>query len=187
MGGVGGGESKQIVIVRNVVNIAMAGINLSAVILVLIMWLYLSVTFSGFPYRSQNSRDSLRKVSRLLLVWSVGRIIWGFAMLFVYMHDVDLLRPAGSGWSPLILFLLLVLCEITPIIVLMDYSFMTIFDFADSALREMSSLATGQHVLASDARSGSQKSDHGGDEEVPVLGNGSLSESTEPLLGQNAL
>jgi len=88
----------------------------------------------------------------------------------------------------MILFLLLVLCEISPIIVLMDDAFMTIFEFADSATREMSSLATGQHVLMTDGDDdrGSPRSDQAGDEAVPVLRTDeSFRESTEPLLGQS--
>ena len=109
---VGGGKSKQVVVVRNIVNVAMAGINLSAVFLVFLLYLYLSVSFSGFPYRSQSSKESLRKISHVMAFWSVSRIIWGISMLVIYIRDVDLLRPAGSGRSPMILFLLLVLCEV---------------------------------------------------------------------------
>lgn len=186
---VGGRESKQVIVVRNVVSVAMAGINLSSVFLVFLLYIYLSVTFSGFPYRSQSTRESLRKVTRLMAFWSISRIIWGVSQLIVYIHDVDLLRPTQAGWSPIVLFLLLVLCEIAPITVLMEYSFMTIFEFAETATREMTSLATGGHVLTSDevdSQRDSQKTGRGGDEEVPALGgNRSLMESTEPLLGRN--
>ena len=183
---VGGGESEQVVVVRNVVNVAMAGINLSAVFLVFLLYLYLSVSFSGFPYRSRSSKESLRKISNVMAFWSVGRIIWGVSMLIIWIHDVDLLRPAGSSWwSPLILFLLFVLCEISPIVVLMDYSFVTIFEFADSATRELSSLATGRHVLTGDQdERDSQPSSRPNDDEMPVPpNNASYCESMEPLLG----
>ena len=190
---VGGRESKQVVVMRNVVNVAMAGINLSAVLLVFLLYLYLSVSFSGFPYRSQSSKEGLRKISRLMAFWSVSRIIWGASQLIAYIHDVDLLRPEQASWSPIIFFLLLVLCEIVPIIVLMDYSFMTIYEFADGATREMSALATGQHNLGPTTGPtdrdveewDSQRSDQGRDDEYPPLGGAeSFCESTEPLLGQ---
>ena len=113
--------------------------------------------------------------------WSVTRIVWGVSALILYIHDVDLLRPSQAGWSPIILFLLLVFCEIGPIIVLMDYSFMTMVGFANEATREMTSLATGQHVLDG-------VNNQGNDEEVPAFGdnNESFHESTsEPLLGRD--
>lgn len=187
---VGGGESKQVVVLRNVVNVAMAGITLSAVFLVFVFYVYLSVVFSGFPYRSQNAKESLRKISNVLAIWSVTRFIWGVSMLVIYIRDVDLLRPAGSGWSPIVFFLLLVLCEIVPINVLMDYSFMTIFEFADSATREMTSLAAGQHVLPTEGLGNKVNDSEGGthveeDEEVapPPLGESFVESTTEPLLG----
>lgn len=58
-------------------------------------------------------------------------------MLIIYMRDVDLLRPSEGGWAPLIFLLLLIVCEIVPIVVLMDYSFMTIFEFDRTTTREM--------------------------------------------------
>lgn len=66
-------------------------------------------------------------------------------MLMAWTHDIDLLTSQG-GWSPIILFFLLLLCEIVPIIALMDYN-RIIFDFERGATRAMSSLATGHHVL----------------------------------------
>ena len=114
--------------------------------------------------------------------WSVGRIVWGVAMLFIYRHDVDLLRPTGSGWSPIVLFLLLVLCEIAPIIVLMDYSFMTIFNFAEQATQQLSSLATGRHILAAD---GLDEGIIDGNEELQPSGD-APNTLAEPLLEQPA-
>jgi len=65
---------------------------------------------------------------------------------------------------------------------------MTIFEFAESATREMSSLATGRHVLTSDGvnEEDSQRNIQGGDEAVPDFGaHESFCESnTEPLLGR---
>ena len=141
----GGVESEQVVIVRTVVCVAMAVINLSAVCLVALLYIYLNVSFSGFPYRSQNSKESLRKISNVMLFWSLSRVVWGISMLLAWIHDIDMLT-SQNGWSPIILFFLLLLCEIIPIIALMDYN-RIIFDFERGATRAMSSLATGHHVL----------------------------------------
>jgi len=183
---VGGRESKGVVVVRNVVIVAMAGINLSAVLLVLVFYLYLSVAWSGFPYRSQRSREGLRKISNVMALWSVSRIIWGISTLTLYFRNVDLLRPTQAGmWSPLVLFILFVLCEIAPIVVLVDYSFVTIFEFADSATREMSSLATGRHNLTSDGSDERESQEHtqGEEPDASTIGE-SMHESIEPLLGR---
>ena len=176
-----------VVVVRNVVIVAMAGINLSAVFLVLVFYIYLSVAWSGFPYRSQRSREGLRKISNVMAFWSVSRIIWGISTLTLYFRNVDLLRPTQSGmWSPLVLFVLFVLCEIAPIVVLVDYSFVTIFEFADSATREMTSLATGRHNLTSDGSDEREAQDptQGEEPDASTIGESMLCESIEPLLGR---
>mmetsp|Transcript_11295 Transcript_11295/g.17033 ORF Transcript_11295/g.17033 Transcript_11295/m.17033 type:complete len:354 (-) Transcript_11295:1569-2630(-) len=173
----GGVESEQVVIVRNVVNVAMAVINLSAVCLVALLYIYLNVSFSGFPYRSQNSKESLRKISNVMLFWSLSRIVWGVAMLLAWIHDIDLLTSQG-GWS-LVLFVLLLFCEIVPIIALMDYN-RIIFDFERGATRAMSSLATGHHVLGTLQFDESDEELNAGDSfrrtsEEPLLSSGSIS------------
>jgi len=176
----GGIRSRGVVVVRSIVTVAMSGINLCAVFLVFVLYIYLSVKFSGFPYRSQQSKESLRKITNVVLFWSVTRIIWGISSLIFYIHDVDLLRPQ-AGWLPIVLFLLLLLTEILPIIILMDYSFMTMVGFQDSATREMTSLATGQHVLTSN--NGIVEDE--GDEEVSIPPPESFHDSlSDPLLGQ---
>ncbi len=211
---VSGMESTQVVLVRNVVNVAMAGINFAAVFLVFCLYIYLNVSFSvsevdigtwlfpsfrprshsssftipnsfsihqGFPYRSQSSKEALRKITNVMLLWSLSRMIWGTAMLVIYIKDVDILSTK-SGLEPLILFLLFIMCEIAPIIVLMDYSFMTIFEFERGATREMSSLASGRHVIEGDALDVTE------DEEVAFTVRDKSSRSLEePLLGETTL
>ena len=174
----GGVESEQVVIVRNVVNVAMAAINLSAVCLVGLLYIYLSISFSGFPYRSQSSKESLRKISNVMLFWSLARIIWGVAMLLAWLHNIDLLTSQGR-WSPIILFVLLLLCEIAPIIALMDYN-KVILNFERGATRAMSSLATGHHVLGTLQFEESDEELNASDSfrrtsEEPLLSSGSIS------------
>ena len=89
-------------------------------------------------------------------------------MLIIYIRDVDLLRPSEGGWAPIVFLLLLLLCEIVPIIFLLDYSFMTLFEFDKATTREIplmpgtteqkiggdhSSLKSAQEPLLSDINS----------------------------------
>jgi hypothetical protein len=131
----------------------------------------------GFPYRSQTSKESLRKISKVMAFWSLSRIVWGASMLAIYIHDVDLLRPSQGGWIPMAFLLQLIFCEIAPIIVLMDYSFMTIFDFGSS--REMPSLASRQHDMAMNERRSWNV------EESPRRSDDASSEAEEPLLNRS--
>ena len=56
--------------------------------------------------------------------WSFTRVIWGIATLLVYIHNVELLQdtdtPARSFALLLVVFFV---CEILPIIILLDYSY----------------------------------------------------------------
>ncbi|KAL3796967.1 hypothetical protein HJC23_000720 [Cyclotella cryptica] len=162
-----GGDS--VAVVRNIVNVAMSGLNLSAVFLVFLLYLYLNVSFSGYPFRSQNAQESLRKISNVMLFWSLTRIVWGISMLVIYIRDVDLLRPSEGGWAPIFFLLLLILCEIAPVIILMDYSFVTVFEFDSAATRAMPSLQHSSSRLEIDQVVGDEAS---------------MSTAREPLLSE---
>lgn len=97
---------------------------------------------------------------------SLTRIVWGMSMLIVYIRDIDMLRPADGGLAPIYFLLLLILCEIAPILILMDYSFLTIFDFDGWATREMPEMPSTGSIIHHE----SEKS--------------SLSAVAEPLLGR---
>ena len=56
--------------------------------------------------------------------WSLTRVIWGIATLLVYVHNVELLQDTDTPfWSFVILFVIFVVCEIVPIVILLDYSY----------------------------------------------------------------
>lgn len=52
------------------------------------------------------------------------RIIWGIATLLVYIYNVELLQDSHTPvWSFVVLLLLFLVCEILPIIAMLDYSY----------------------------------------------------------------
>ena len=56
--------------------------------------------------------------------WSFTRVIWGVATLLVYIYNVELLQDTKTPlWSFVILFVIFVVCEIVPIVILLDYSY----------------------------------------------------------------
>mmetsp|Transcript_40248 Transcript_40248/g.49035 ORF Transcript_40248/g.49035 Transcript_40248/m.49035 type:complete len:307 (-) Transcript_40248:101-1021(-) len=105
------------------------GINFLAVVLVFVLYVVLTVRFSGFPYRSEHARLSLGKISILMLIWSVARLLWAITALVSYVFNVDLLRDARSLLSALGIFAFFMVCEIVPIIAMLDYSYMTLLGF----------------------------------------------------------
>ena len=114
-------------IVRSVIYIGITGINFTAVLLVLIFYLYLNLRFSGFPYRSQRLRMSLTRVSKAMTLWSLTRVIWGIATLLVFIYKIELLQDSDTPfWSFVVLLLMFFVCEILPIFVLLDYSYLSL-------------------------------------------------------------
>lgn len=58
-------------------------------------------------------------------LWTVTRVVWGVATLLVFIHNIELLQDSNTPvWSFVVLLLLFVVCEILPIIALLDYSYL---------------------------------------------------------------
>lgn len=122
--------------VKNILYAAMTGTNFCAVSLVAFLYFYLNIQFAGFPTRSPQARKSLMKISRLMALWTLSRVLWAIVMLIVYVCGIDLLHFSSS-----LLFFLFVICEIMPIIAMLDYSYMEIMRFeGDSDTLEVSDL-----------------------------------------------
>jgi hypothetical protein len=91
--------------------------------------LYRLYSKKGFPFRSEQSRRSLQRVSSVMTLWSSTRIIWGVATLLVFIYDIELLQDSHTPfWSFVVLLLLFFVCEILPIIAMLDYSYFSTFE-----------------------------------------------------------
>ncbi|CAB9507449.1 Protein of unknown function (DUF1084) [Seminavis robusta] len=111
-------------LVRAILYAAITGISFVAVLLVLCFYVYLNIRFSGFPYRSEEQKASLARVSSVMTLWSFTRVIWGVATLLVYVDNVELLQDTDTPlWSFVVLFVVFFVCEIVPIVILLDYSY----------------------------------------------------------------
>lgn len=47
-------------------------------------WFYLSLSLSGFPFKSQSARFRLKRVGRLAMAWSLGRILYSVMTLLTF-------------------------------------------------------------------------------------------------------
>merc|ERR1719253_375873 len=72
-----------------------------------------------------------------MIFWSVARLLWGFAMLFIYIWNIELLQSTTesgkANYSFVLLLFLFVICEIIPILTMLDYSYLTIIHFESKA------------------------------------------------------
>jgi len=110
--------------VKNILYAGMTGMNCCAVGLVAAMYFFLNVKFAGFPTSSPQAKKAFRRISKVLALWTVARIMWAVIMLVVYVKGIELLH-----FSSVLLGFLFVACEIIPIVVMLDYSYMQIIGF----------------------------------------------------------
>lgn len=63
-------------------------------------------------------------------LWSITRLIWGIATLYVFVYNIELLQDSNTPfWSFVVLMLLFFVCEIIPIVALLDYSYLNMLGF----------------------------------------------------------
>ena len=62
-----------------------------------------------------------------MTLWSLTRVIWGIATLLVFVYNIELLQDSDTPvWSFVVLLLMFFVCEILPIIALLDYSYLSL-------------------------------------------------------------
>lgn len=105
--------------VKNFLYAAMTCINTIALILVGFIYIALNFYFSGFPFRTARHENAFRKICKVLALWTVSRLSWAIVMLLVYIKGIDLLH-----YSSLLMAFLFMVCEILPIVAMLDYSYL---------------------------------------------------------------
>ncbi|GFH50203.1 hypothetical protein CTEN210_06679 [Chaetoceros tenuissimus] len=105
--------------VKNFLYAAMTCINAIALILVGFIYIALNLYFSGFPFRSARHEKGFRKICKVLAMWTASRLSWAIVMLVVYIKGIDLLH-----YSSLLMAFLFIVCEILPIVAMLDYSYL---------------------------------------------------------------
>ncbi|CAM9693033.1 unnamed protein product [Choristocarpus tenellus] len=56
-------------------------VNFLLPILLVLLFLYLTCNFSGFPFKSVASKKRLHKVGRVVLLWTAARVVWAVSTL----------------------------------------------------------------------------------------------------------
>jgi len=112
---------------RNILYIAMISINCCAMAFVAFLYFSITIKFAGYPSRI-STQSSLEKISKVLAFWTMSRILWAFGLLVIYIYGIELLQ---NSISPIVLTFLFLVCEISPILVMLDYSYIQIIGFGD--------------------------------------------------------
>ena len=62
-----------------------------------------------------------------MTLWSLTRMVWGIATLLVFVYKIELLQDSNTPlWSFGVLLLMFFVCEILPIIAMLDYSYLSL-------------------------------------------------------------
>eukprot|EP00551_Chaetoceros_affinis_P004953 CAMPEP_0203669994 /NCGR_PEP_ID=MMETSP0090-20130426/6206_1 /ASSEMBLY_ACC=CAM_ASM_001088 /TAXON_ID=426623 /ORGANISM="Chaetoceros affinis, Strain CCMP159" /LENGTH=347 /DNA_ID=CAMNT_0050534763 /DNA_START=101 /DNA_END=1144 /DNA_ORIENTATION=+ len=124
------GTDESVKVVKGVIYAGMIATNLGACGIAAFSYFYLNIRFAGFPFKSMNVRQSLRKISIVFFIWSTSRLIWAIANITVFTYGIELLHDSDDPiLSALVLFSLLLLCEILPMMIMLDYSYIQIVSF----------------------------------------------------------
>jgi len=169
--------------VKNILYAGMTGMNCSAVGLVAYTYFFLNIKFAGFPTRSPLAKKAFRRISKVLALWTVSRILWAIIMLVVYVEGIELLH-----YSAVLLGFLFVACEIIPIVVMLDYSYMQIIGFERDETGGGGGLQSQIYSLIEQDFSGGDGHGHGhmrGDDQGDWLGGFYLNDSFD-FMARNA-
>ena len=86
--------------------------NIIVVIMFVAFSIYLSVTFSGYPYKGEIQRERLQKVGSVVNWWTAGRVLWGLTTLTSSSEPWLAMLPAWA--SPMVITGALVMSEVLP-------------------------------------------------------------------------
>jgi hypothetical protein len=102
-------------ILSEFIYLTLAGINLALPLVWLIVLLYLSLVFSGFPMASRVASDRLVSLGRIGMLWTLARLAWGFVALTSVADGWLFKSNESDSLYTIELVSLFVLVEVVPI------------------------------------------------------------------------
>jgi hypothetical protein len=96
--------------------LTLAAFNLVLPILWLILYLYLAIVFSGFPFSTASDKLRLRILSQLGMVWTFARLGWGLAALTSVLRGWLVEASRSRLFYSLVLVTVFLVVEIIPVI-----------------------------------------------------------------------
>ncbi|CAN0318025.1 unnamed protein product, partial [Hapterophycus canaliculatus] len=82
--------------VLSVIYLFITSVNLLLPLLLAVLFSYLTCTFSGFPYKSEAARLRMQRVGRVVMLWTVARVVWGLSALTAVLEFQRLVGSATS-------------------------------------------------------------------------------------------
>lgn len=82
-----------------------------------LFWLYYNLMFAGFPYQSARAQLNMTKISKAMLVWSLGRILWAGVILTSSLQEY---AERSQHLYSVLFVAVFILCEVWPICIALE-------------------------------------------------------------------
>ncbi|CCI39588.1 unnamed protein product [Albugo candida] len=77
-------SERRLRVIPEMIFYVVAATDLLLPIIISTTWLYLTLSLSGFPFRSSSTKFRLKRVGRLAMIWSLGRILYSVMTLLTF-------------------------------------------------------------------------------------------------------
>ncbi|KAG1693112.1 hypothetical protein DVH05_023892 [Phytophthora capsici] len=99
-----------------------AAADLFLPIIIFSTWLYLTLSLSGFPFKSQSAQLRLQRVGRLVMAWSFGRILYSVMTLLTFTKGWFNVHRENASTQAMLLVVVFFAAELIPIYLTLDKS-----------------------------------------------------------------
>uniref|UniRef100_A0AAV1VLI2 THH1/TOM1/TOM3 domain-containing protein n=1 Tax=Peronospora matthiolae TaxID=2874970 RepID=A0AAV1VLI2_9STRA len=97
-----------------------AAADLFLPIIIFSTWVYLTLSLSGFPMKSQSAELRLQWVGRLVMAWSVGRILYSVMTLLTFTKGWFNVHHEDASAQAMLLVVVFFAAELIPIYLTLD-------------------------------------------------------------------
>ena len=98
----------------------LAGADLLLPLVIFIAWLYLTLSLSGFPFKSPRAQLRLRRVARVAMVWSCGRILYSIMILLTFTRGWFNAKEHNVTIQSMVLVAVFLVSELVPMYMALD-------------------------------------------------------------------
>ena len=137
-----------------------AFLNLGIPLLLLFSWLVYAIMYSGFPYRSASRKRSWLRLSRLVALWTAGRVMWAAAaVLLANDWATTALASLGDAGFTVVTVTLFLLAELLPAVASLGSEVLALFGWAPTSSDDAGDSAAGTGGSAAQMSAGTTESD----------------------------
>ncbi|KAL4152008.1 hypothetical protein PRNP1_008943 [Phytophthora ramorum] len=97
-----------------------AAADLFLPIIIFSTWLYLTLSLSGFPFKSPSAQLRLQHVGRLVMAWSFGRILYSVMTLLTFTKGWFNVHRENASTQAMLLVVVFFAAELIPIYLTLD-------------------------------------------------------------------